>query len=109
MSMTKKQETFVLEQMENYPEAGYGTALECVSWKYEKHEYEFIDIEDEKEYKITKEKILKGAEKFHADIKKGELPGLGLDSSNFFDYTVWDADTCDALVQYAIFGKAIYG
>jgi len=120
--------------MQNFPEASQ--CLTCVSFKYEKMEFEFWDYEatpESKEdsivpaviqdlnlrrsglvenavtYKLTRKEIENGMKIMVELVFGGKLAGLGLGQDNFNDAGSWDSWCADALVQCAIFGEVIYG
>lgn len=92
----------IVDLFESYPEASGGMALKCQNWNYKNFKFIFFDEEEEKEYTITKKDALRGLKAFIEASIRGEHC-LSLDFENS------DAYTCDAIVQYAIFNKLIYG
>lgn len=66
------------------------------------------DCEDDQEHILTKEMFLEGLKKYlenpHPyDITEATKEGLKLDTCQA------DAEVCDMIIQYAIFGDVIYG
>lgn len=62
------------------------------------------DIEDpNEEWILTKEKLLKGVQKWANNKSPLYLEGRG------FDIGMIDADEADIIIQYALFGKIIFG
>ena len=114
----KKQENatqveLVSSIMQNYPEAGRGCALQCTHWKYDALEFEFLDEETDKFYKVIKSDLLlalelclsekvwpKGCTQFPRHLTEGTADDWLCQS---------DATDHDAFVQIAIFGEVIYG
>ena len=63
------------------------------------------DSEDDKVYKLTREKLVEGVRKYLADSNK---PYNILDE-NSIDCCMVDAEVADMIIQYAVFGYVIYG
>jgi hypothetical protein len=92
----------VTDLFENYPEAGGGMALKCMKWDYKRFNYVFFDEEEEKDHVVTKEDALRGLKLFiEGAFKKEHSMSINFDDA--------DAFTSDAVLQYAIFGKLVYG
>lgn len=102
-------EKMVRSCYENFPEASYGSSLECVGWHYAKFIFNFIDHETGKKYRVTLPQAIKGFKKFVAMVRAGELPGLGLAADFETSEDSWDGPCYDALAQCAILGEVIYG
>lgn len=103
------------EVIQNYPE--YSFCLQCIGWNYEKGILKFEDEEEDDdgnpiEYTVTvKEIATKGLPLFINAVLKGEifLDGMEDGLKSIMDPCCWDAISTDALIQFTIFGKVIYG
>jgi len=103
------------EIIQNYPE--YSFCLQCVGWNYEKGVLIFEDEEEDddgkaKRYSVTVEEIAaKGLPLFINAVLKGEifLDGMEDGLKSIMDPCCWDAISTDAVIQFTIFGKVIYG
>lgn len=109
--------SFVAEIFENYPEAGAGQSIVCKNWHNraqnedmppEEHHYTFLDVEENKVYKVTWRDMVRGFRKFIRLKNAGELKGCpwACVGNGEYDY---DATTTDAICQLAIFGEVRYG
>lgn len=72
------------------------------------HTMEPFDEDDTEWYELTKEKFLKGIERYIAQPTSGDFlefvdHELRIDAGNV------DAVVADAIIQYALFGEIIYG
>lgn len=100
-----KEENLICNIMESYPEADYGNALKCISWDYNKCEFEFKDIENNSIiYNLSLSKLKKGFK-----LMLNDMWSKKINSFNYIDEGNWDGETLDMLIQYSIFGKLIYG
>jgi hypothetical protein len=101
----------ITEVFQNLPEASQAP-LRCINWQYGDDGRPMLftieDTETGKTYRLDEEIGLKGLEIFLNDVISGKLPGLGLGAA-LMDAGSYDAYAIDCLVQYCIFGKAIYG
>jgi len=96
--------------MAGYPEAGSGNCLKCTDFKYKTCTFKFTDVETDKKYTVERPKLRIALKQMIEDLFKGELPGIGqYVLQDFKEAGNWDAYAADALVQYAIFEKVIYG
>lgn len=122
--------------MEGYPEYS-SDSLRCIDFDYKKLRFEFLDVEvtsDNPEtslvvpkinktlrlaysnlhnavtYKIGREELRAGLQLLLEALFEGKLPGIAqYVLRDFQDPGNWDATAADALVQYAIFGRLVYG
>ena len=103
-------EKLISEIMQNYPEAS-ASYLQCTSWHYKECRFTFQDMETGCAYKLDKPRLVGALETMLNDMfTKNALPGIRkYVMRDFTDAGNWDAEATDALVQYAIFGKVIYG
>lgn len=102
INITPEQELELLRQVfDNYPESS-SAALKCTKWDYEHFEFAFYDTEEDKHYQITLEDARKGLAIYLREVLLGNTT-LSANREQ------WDAETDDAIVQCAIFGKIIYG
>lgn len=104
-----ERDTLIREVMENFPEASSPSVI-CTKYNYAKTEFEFLDVESDRTYKLDLNELRKGLKQLLDVMADGGLKGIArsvfpdvLDAGN------WDADAADALVQTAIFGDVIYG
>jgi hypothetical protein len=98
---------FINELMENQPEYSEGSPLQCRKWDYKRCLYEFYDTEEGLNHVVNMKALLKGFELLKRDLLSGKIKlSIGI---VIYDAGNWDAEAVDALVQYAIFGKAVYG
>ena len=111
------QKHFVLEAMQNFPEASEYSSLRCVKWRYQGDDtqYVFIDEEEDKRYTVNLGMLM-----LAADLVLTEVWGCGLSElpddlfdkdTDYVDDMLCQMDGYDfcALAQIAIFGKVIYG
>lgn len=100
---------FLREAMQNMPEASL--SLACFEWDYEKMKFRFDDYEDSKSYSVELPELRKGFKlMMTAMVEQKEMPGIYKEiMPDFLDSSNWDANALDCLVQYSIFGEAIYG
>ena len=61
------------------------------------------DAESSDKWELTLEKFLRGVELYFAQALSAELDGEDIDPTDF------DADAVDCIVQYALFGKLVFG
>jgi hypothetical protein len=61
------------------------------------------DAESSDKWDLTLEKFLRGVELYFAQALSAELDGEDIDPTDF------DADAVDCIVQYALFGKLVFG
>ena len=61
------------------------------------------DAESSDKWELTLEKFLKGMKLYFEQALPAELAGEGIDPSDF------DADAVDCIIQYALFGKLVFG
>lgn len=61
------------------------------------------DAECPDKWELTLEKFLRGVELYFAQALSAELDGEDIDPTDF------DADAVDCIVQYALFGKLVFG
>jgi len=99
-------EKLVRDCFENYPEYS-SPSLQCIKWNYKEFVFRFLDTEENREHVVIIEDAFKGMKKFLQAKLRGELPGIPI--SNLFDAGEYDATAVDAILQFAIFGKVIYG
>jgi len=98
--------------MDNFPEASNGSSLICTSFKYSTLGFIFSDGEDNKEYLLNKDILLKTFPLIFTDKwpKGCTKPPI---SANWEEWEEWlgqaDAMDFDAFVLLAIFGEVIYG
>ena len=98
--------------MDNFPEASNCSALHCRGWKYEKMEFEFMDTEANKPYKLNKAILLHAfplifTEKWPKGLTK---PPTSDDAEVWDDWLCQaDANDFDAFAQLACLGEVIYG
>lgn len=104
----EEKEKLIREIFDNFPEYSRGGCLICHAWDYENFEFSFTDTEENKEYGVNLEMVKKGFDKLIPDILNGKIY-LSFDNAGIFDAGNWDSECADALVQYSIFGEAIYG
>lgn len=103
IDITLEQEHHILKNVfENFPEASSGMTLRCTKWNYKDFNFEFVDEDAEKTYKINREDARKGLA-IYLKLVLLEETSLDANPSN------WDADNYDAIVQCTIFGKIVYG
>ena len=103
-------EQMVRELYQNFPEASAGSALRCVGWKYEAFLFYFEDEETGKKHTVTLAAALAGFRRLVKDVQlRGALKGCGFAADFAVSPDSWDGIGIDALAQYAVFGKAIYG
>lgn len=98
--------------MENYPEADRGNSLYCIGWDYDNWKFTFVDGEEDKEYELTKEKLLTAFPLILTDKwPKGLTTPPASDSAERWDDWLCECDAgdFDAFVQLACFGEVIYG
>lgn len=69
---------------------------------------ELYDFEEEAKYELDKEKFLKGLEMYIKNPTAGNILEQ-IDGKLHLDCCNADADVCDAIIQYAVFGEVIYG
>lgn len=101
-------EALVRELMQNYPE--YSQVMRCVAYDYDACRYEFIDGEDGQRYELDLPKLVEGLRLMLIDLHSDKIQDLARWLlPDFQDAANWDAGCNDALVQYAAFGKRIYG
>jgi hypothetical protein len=91
--------------------AGYGIGYWCSEAVVKERGYDIRDDEDSKWYELNYEDILKGIELY---ILNGNQPYniIFMDEENgklFVDSGNIDAEVADSIIQYACFGKIIYG
>jgi hypothetical protein len=86
---------------ENLPEASAGSGLDCIEFDYDNFYFEFHDEEEDIQRKIDKSMAIEGLRKMLHDALIGKI--------KIYERDEWDADTVMIAVQYAIFGKVIYG
>jgi hypothetical protein len=97
----------IKEIMQGEPEYSSGMVLECTKFDYKKCIYTFYDTEEDLYHVVNMKMLLKGFEKLKADLLSGNIKlSIGI---VIYDAGNWDAFATDALVQYSIFGKAVYG
>lgn len=105
-------EQLLKDIMGNYPEYS-SSSMRCVKWKYDEFKFTFIEDKEETNQEIKHEVTMKMAKEGFEKMMRDVLVGKGIAWSNFdgplFDACSWDSTCTDALVQYAIFGKVIYG
>lgn len=107
-----RDEEFIKEVMQNYPEYNEGNSLHCIKYDYENCQYRFEDEGDNKVYNLNLYELRKGLNNMRKHVQNGRLNGLiGVveDGKLNSDPSNWDALAVDALVQCAIFGEVIYG
>jgi len=104
-----KSETLIKSVMENYPEAGDGTAMTCINWNYDDVKFVFQDSETERIYTIGMEELKKGLEIFVELVRKGKYFNNLIAPNLLSEGYGWDADDCDALVQCSTLGGIEYG
>lgn len=101
----------VTEVFQNLPEA-MCPPLRCINWQYGDDGRPMLftieDTETGKTYRIDEEIALNGLQKFLTDLVQGNLPGLSI-GPDLMDAGNYDGYSTDCLVQYCIFGEAIYG
>lgn len=102
-----EEEKLVRECFDNFPEAGM--CLRCIGWDYKAFDFEFLDTEDGKKYRVRLPDAVRGLRLFVAEVRAGKLAGLGLPAEFLTDTGDWDAFAFDALAQMAVFGEVIYG
>lgn len=110
MNLITKQEKekLIREIFENFPEYAYGTCFICTKWDYRNFLFNFTDTETNKKYTITLDKAIKGFDKLIPDVLNNKIH-LPFGDCGIFDAGNWDSECADVLVQYSIFGEAIYG
>ena len=96
--------------MDCYPEYS-SPSLQCVSWKYKDEKFKFVDVEEDKEYTVTIDDVVKAIPVFIIGVMTGKWKFYGLSSDNILELDAgnWDADVVDAVVQLVIFKDVIYG
>lgn len=105
-------EKLVRSVFDNFPEASAGSALQCVSWKYDEFKFVFHDEEEDKDHVVRLKDALRGLDLFLKLKGEGKWPGIPFkivgehQGELEFDF---DALTADAIAQLAIFGEVIYG
>lgn len=105
-------EKIVRAIMDNYPEAGSGMSLKCIGWKYDTMEFTIVDVEEGKEFELTKEKLLAGFPLMFTDKWPKGLTKPPMKT----DWEAWDEWLCqsdafsfDAFLQLVCLGEVIYG
>ena len=100
--------------LENLPE--YSHSLTCTDWDYEKHEYVFIDEEEDKEYSMNLHKFEKALityieSKDIGGTTEHPVPNADLESevARLFDGGYYDMPMIDNIIQIACLGKVVYG
>lgn len=99
----------IKDAMENYPEAGRGNSLTCTGWDYNKTEFDFVDEETNKKYKVNMASLKEGLKKLLKFIEEGKYFNCGVAPNLLSKGYDWDAQDYDALVQCALFGEVRYG
>jgi len=103
--MTKNE--LVKEVMMNMPE--YAMVLECTKWKYDDCIYEFYDSEEDEQFSLNEDKLVKGFDLMFKDFNDKKLEGIRQSmGDDIFDPGNWDATCVMALVEYAIYGKLMF-
>ena len=102
----------VSSMMENYPEAGQGSVMECYAWDYETNTFSFCDTEERANYELTQEKLIATFPLIKSDKwPKGCTPPPKREEVE--EWRVWlchaDAQDFDAFVQLCCHGEVIYG
>jgi hypothetical protein len=98
--------------MQNYPESGAGSVLQCTHWKYSQNVYEFEDEVEGKLLTLTARELMAAVPLMFTDKwPKGctKLPTVFTEESVEEWLCQADATDHDAFVQLAIFGEVIYG
>jgi hypothetical protein len=123
--------------MGGQPEASVGLALQCYDWNYKRGIWDFHDTEYGMDshnrktlvkgkvqdldlthgphkaavtFRLTRPALRRGLKLLIDDLHAGKLPGLAEDlGAGITDAGNWDMFGSDALVQYTIYGKLIYG
>jgi hypothetical protein len=105
-------ESTVKSIMENFPEASQGSALRCVSWRYDAWLFKFADDEEQKHYVLDKAKLLAAFPLICTDKwPKGctQPPSAWTEESADDWLCQCDAMDFDAFAQLACLGEVIYG
>lgn len=101
-------DTLINDIVQNFPEyAQY--CFQITDWKYSTCTFKFTDTETGKKYTATLPKFRKGLQMMLSEFEKEKLPGLSVNLGNFRDAGTWDAYDLDALLQFTLLGKCIYG
>lgn len=104
----EQEEKFVRELYDNFPEAASGKTPWCVAHAYDAFDFKFEDDEG-KVHRITLKEAIRGFRLCVVDVLEGKLPGLDLTAKFLSDSGDWDGYAIHTMMQYAIYGKAIYG
>src|SRR4051812_18413136 len=105
-------ESVVKGILENYPEAALGSCIQCIKWKYDDWQFEFIDSETGEKYSPTKDDFLKVFPSiFTAKWPKGCTRPPSSTEEEIWDEWLGqcDATDFDAFIQLVCLGEVIYG
>lgn len=98
--------------MENFPEASDGCTLQCVKWKYDALQFEFLDTETGIKYMLDKARLLSQFPLLFTN-KWPKGCARAITSNDAEEWNDWlcqcDATDFDAFAQLACFGEVIYG
>lgn len=101
-------EIILKDIFQNLPEYGV-YSFRCTKYDYDNFIYELYDGEEDKEYTIDLEKAKKGFLLFASDLADKKIHFCGLGVMELLDGSCYDAIALDAVIQYSLFGKLIYG
>lgn len=98
--------------MDNFPEASSGTSLICTRYKYDILSFDFVDIETDFKYLVTKNKLRDAFPLLFTDKwpRGCTAPPISNNPEIWDDWLCQaDATDFDAFVQLVCLGKVIYG
>lgn len=90
-----------IELTDNFPE--HAISFRCTGWDYEKREFDFVDVEGDKEvkYMLTRDKWIVGLRLYFNNAIKNE-------GEISFDMGDYDAPRIDNILQWALLGEVRY-
>jgi len=95
------------ELYKNFPEYGC-YCFQCTSFDYEKFEFKFVDVEENKGYAINIRTAEEGVKKLLEAVSQEKL-FFDVSAQDLLDAGCWDAYILDAALQMSIFDKVVYG